>query len=102
MVLMPSLREGFGIPVLEAALMGRPVFATSIPVTQDLPAFHQLIEKDESPESVAQRIAAWAEADTTHRLRTTVRREYTWSGIFTKRVLPLVAEIQQARRGEAR
>ena len=94
-ILMPSLREGFGIPVLEALLVDRPVFATSIPVTQDLPEFHHLIRKDESPDSVAQRIAEWAKSDSTHHLRSVVRRDYTWSGIFTKRILPLIDGVQR-------
>ncbi len=101
-VLMPSLREGFGIPVLEAGLVDRPVFATSIPVTQDLPDFHHLIHKDEPPESVAERIANWAETDSTHRLRVDVRRDYTWSRIFSKRILPLVESLEQAQPGKAK
>ncbi|MGE5141268.1 MAG: glycosyltransferase family 4 protein, partial [Rudaea sp.] len=30
LVLMPSLREGFGLPVLEAGLVGKPVFSTDV------------------------------------------------------------------------
>ncbi len=101
LVLMPSLREGFGIPVLEAGLLDRTVFATPIPVTQDLPDFHHLIQKGEEPDSVADRIAHWAETDSTHRLRTVVRRDFTWAGIFAKRILPLVESVARAGSGEA-
>ncbi len=93
LILMPSHREGFGMPVFEAAFLGRPVFATDIPATQELPGFENLIKPDETPESVAQRIRRWAESDTTHTLRKIVRSEFTWSSIFTRKILPLVKEL---------
>jgi glycosyltransferase involved in cell wall biosynthesis len=99
LVLMPSLREGFGMPVFEAAFLGRPVFATHIPATQDLPGFRYFIEPDETPESVAERIRHWAEADTAHVLRREVRREYTWSSIFARRILPVINELARKPDG---
>ncbi len=93
LVLMPSHREGFGMPVFEAAFLGKPVFATDIPATQELPGFENLIKTDEPPESVAQRIRRWAESDTTHTLRKIVRSEFTWSSIFARKILPLIKEL---------
>ena len=93
LILMPSTREGFGMPVLEAGLVGRPVFATSIPVVEELPAFKYLIQADESPESVAGRIEQWAETDAAHGLRRHVRTSLTWSRIFARKILPLVQTL---------
>ncbi len=93
LVLMPSLREGFGMPVFEAALVDRPVFATSIPATQELPGFQHLIQPDETPESVADRMRQWAQQDATHALRSKVRRDFTWQAIFTRKIVPLIEEV---------
>lgn len=92
-ILMPSLREGFGMPVLEAGLVDRPVFATSIPATQDLPDFQYLIRTDESAESVAERIRQWASSDPAHALRVQVRQEFTWQRLFRRKILPLITEM---------
>jgi glycosyltransferase involved in cell wall biosynthesis len=99
LILMPSIREGFGMPVLEAGMVDRPVFATTIPVTQDLPEFKYLIERDESAYSVARRINQWAETDAAHRLRREVRSNFTWSRIFSRRIIPLVKRVAHTGRG---
>lgn len=93
LILMPSIREGFGMPVLEAGLVDRPVFATSAPVTEDLPEFRFLIEQEESAESVGRRILQWADADAAHRLRVEVRSHYTWPRIFEREIIPLVETV---------
>ncbi len=102
LVLMPSLREGFGMPVFEAALVDRPVFATSIPAAQELPNFRYLIDADETPGSVAEGIRQWADSDAAHALRKVVRRDFTWSGIFAKKILPLIEEISGGGAGAPR
>jgi len=99
LVLMPSIREGFGMPVLEAGMVDRPVFATSIPVTQDLPEFRYFIERDETPYSVARRIREWAEGDAAHRVRREVRGNFTWSRIFQRKILPMVQRSIEAHAG---
>ncbi len=81
------------MPVFEAAFLGRTVFATHIPATDELPGFQHTIEPDEPPESVAERIRNWTDSDTAHKLRREIRQEYTWSSIFTRKILPLVREL---------
>ncbi len=93
LVLMSSHREGFGMPVFEAAFLGRPVFASHIPATDELSGFQYFIEHDEAPDAVAERIHHWADSDAAHILRRTIRREYTWSSIFERRIVPLVTEV---------
>jgi glycosyltransferase involved in cell wall biosynthesis len=102
LVLMPSHREGFGMPVLEAGLVGKPVFATAVPVVEELgDGLVQVIQPDEPAPAVANRIWAWAEADPRQRLRRRVRQTYTWSTIFSRDLQPLVANVAATRQGQA-
>jgi len=90
-VLMPSLREGFGIPILEGGLAGKPVFCTAVPVLEEIGTESVYrIETGEPPDHVAARIQAWAQQDTTHRLRLRVRQEFTWPAIFGSAIEPLI------------
>lgn len=102
LVLMPSHREGFGMPVLEAGLLGKPVYATAVPVVEELgDGLVQLIQPDEPALAVANRIWAWAEQDPRQRLRRLTRQTYTWSTIFSRHLQPLVATVAAARKGQA-
>ncbi|WP_376792469.1 glycosyltransferase family 4 protein [Thermoflexus sp.] len=94
LVLMPSHREGFGMPVLEAGLVDKPIFATWMPVMEGLDeGMYHRIAPDEPPEHVAARILEWAEQDPSHRLRRRVRQAYTWSTVFARLIEPLLAEL---------
>jgi glycosyltransferase involved in cell wall biosynthesis len=92
LVLMPSHREGFGMPVLEGGLIGKPVFCTAVPVLEQIGAgsVYQ-IGTDEPPDHLAARIQAWTQQDALYRLRRCVRKEYTWSAIFRQVIQPLIA-----------
>lgn len=90
-VLMPSLREGFGIPVLEAGLISIPIFCTEFPAAEEIGRDDvYLIREDETPEETARRILAWAEKDRKQRLKRRVRQEFTWKKIFEKEIRPLL------------
>ena len=102
LILMPSLREGFGLPVLEAGMAAHPVFATHVPVIEELSDFEYLIEPDESAESVAVRIMNWAESDQAHRLRRQVRQRFTWQAIFSNKLLPLIQNLKSVPQGSAK
>jgi mannosylglucosylglycerate synthase len=89
---MPSHREGFGMPILEAGLAGIPVFCTD-----QVPAANEIGEQDvirfspqASPSHVAGLILMWAENSAVHRLRQRIRRSLTWQSIFENEIRPLV------------
>jgi glycosyltransferase involved in cell wall biosynthesis len=96
-VLMTSHREGFGMPILEGGLMGKPVFCTAVPVLEQVEASSvYLIGSDDSPHQVAERIQAWAQHDVAFRLRGRVRKGYTWSAIFRQAIQPLISSVVQS------
>lgn len=86
---MPSHREGFGMPVVEAGLAGLPVFCTAIPAAEEIGgADVYLFSLDAAPAEVAARLAAWAEDSAPHRLRRRVRQTLTWERLFQRDILP--------------
>jgi glycosyltransferase involved in cell wall biosynthesis len=92
LVLMPSHREGFGIPILEGGLVGKPVFCTAVPVLEQVGAeLVYQIGTDEPPDHLAARIQAWTNQDALYRLRWRVRKDYTWSAISQQAIQPLLA-----------
>lgn len=94
LVLMTSDREGFGLPIIEGGLVGRPVFTTETPALEELAEDSTYrIERDEGPVHIAERIATWAKGDVSYHLRRQVRRDYTWSAIFQRYLAPLVTEL---------
>ena len=88
---MPSHREGFGMPVLEAGLVGVPVVCTDVPAAQEIGGEDVTVfDAAEEPARVAEQILTWAEQSSVHHLRRRVRRNYTWSAIFHRDIKPLL------------
>jgi len=88
---MPSHREGFGMPVVEAGLVGLPVFCAAIPAGEEIGGEDvTTFAADATPAEVAARLAAWAEASAIHRLRRRVRQSLTWDQLFRREILPLL------------
>lgn len=93
LVLLTSDREGFGLPVLEAGLAGKPIFTTGVPALDEFESGSVFgIARGELPMQVAKRILEWAEQDIPHRLRRQVRRDYSWSEVFRHHIEPLLLE----------
>ena len=97
MMFMPSHREGFAMPVLEAGLAGVPVLCTQVPAAVEIGgADLMLLDRDDDPAHVAERILHWAEHSPVHRLRRRVRQNYTWQAIFRRDIEPLLRKPGEA------
>ncbi|MBW7883773.1 MAG: glycosyltransferase family 4 protein [Caldilineaceae bacterium] len=98
LLFMPSHREGFGMPVLEAGLAGIPVVASrAVPAAVELA--HDaalLLNADDAPDRVAQQIRELVAADRGYRLRRRVRQRYTWDAIFEHDFKPLLGSGEAA------
>ncbi len=93
LMFMPSHREGFAMPVLEAGLAGIPVVCTEVPAAVEIGGEDVItFDLDGTPDRLAARILAWAESSPIHRLRRRVRQNYTWQAILRRDIEPLLRE----------
>jgi glycosyltransferase involved in cell wall biosynthesis len=91
LVFMPSHREGFGMPVLEAGLVGVPVVCTDMPAADEIAGPDvTLVGSGEDPVLLADEILSLLEEDPVYRLRRRVRKQYTWRAIFQRGIRPLL------------
>jgi len=92
---LPSHREGFGMPILEAGLVGIPVFcADTIPAAQEIAEQDIVMFSPEAlPDQVAELILQTMEASPVHRLRRRVRQSLSWDHIFQREILPLLEQV---------
>lgn len=91
LLFMPSHREGFGMPVLEAGLVGLPVLTTLVPAAEEIGGDQVTVfALSESPETVAGRVRDWMAGNAQLILRRRVRQHYTWEAIFQRALLPLL------------
>jgi mannosylglucosylglycerate synthase len=89
---MPSHREGFGMPVLEAGLVGMPVFCTPIPAAEEIGGEDVIsFSPERTPDEVADLILKWAETSPILHLRRRIRQNYTWQAIFDQDIQPLLS-----------
>ena len=93
-LLFPSRREGFGIPVLEAGLARIPVFAADIPPVRDSAGeFAHLFDPEGNPEIVAQSIFETFESNQAFQFRKRVINNYTWKAVLEQKLIPLLEEF---------
>lgn len=93
-LLMTSTQEGFGMPVLEAGLVGLPVFAADMPSVREVAGedcyrFDPMVE---APEVVVRRLLGALDASPAARLRVKVRQTMRWETIVTERLVPLLED----------
>jgi len=90
-LLFPSRMEGFGMPVIEAALRGVPVFCADIPPFREIVGDLALrFALEEPPVVIARRIAAALRNDARYVLRRRARVHFTWQAIYRRAIKPLL------------
>ncbi|MDX1435733.1 MAG: glycosyltransferase family 4 protein, partial [Anaerolineales bacterium] len=93
-LILPSREEGFGIPLIEAGLAGLPIFSADIPILRELVNDHAyFFPPDGDPEAVAGLIIETVERLPGVSLKSKVRREYTWDGVYKRKIDPLLAQV---------
>ena len=94
-LLFPSRSEGFGLPLLEAALHRLPVFCSDIEPLRNLlheGAFH--FSPDAEPSHIASLIGETLAASPAFRERRRVLREYGWDVIYRRHLAVLLGRGQ--------
>jgi glycosyltransferase involved in cell wall biosynthesis len=95
----PSRQEGFGLPVLEAALHRLPIFCAAIEPLDALlthGVMHFDLEAD--PAKIALKISARLGTMEAWQARNQVRHQYAWPAVYRNFLAPLLAETQAAPR----
>jgi glycosyltransferase involved in cell wall biosynthesis len=89
----PSRDEGFGMPLLEAALARLPSFSSDIPPLRESGGDQvHYFSPDDFPSEVAAMVLRALAADPNHLRRRRALRSQTWERIVADRLLPLLEE----------
>jgi glycosyltransferase involved in cell wall biosynthesis len=94
LLFIPSLQEGFGIPLLEAGLLKLPIVCSGIPalleVGQENVYYFSL---HDSPDQIADKILTFITDLKPHKMFRHVLRNYVWDNIYQGLLLPLLEKV---------
>jgi mannosylglucosylglycerate synthase len=90
---LPSREEGFGIPILEAAVSSLPIFCTDLPVLCELgQADVTYFDPDSEPALIARQVSSRLEAEAISRWARRAKHGYSWDSIYAAHIAPLIQE----------
>jgi glycosyltransferase involved in cell wall biosynthesis len=93
-LLLTSLEEGFGIPILEAGLSRLPIFCTDLqPLINLAGDFGHYFSANDCPLQIARMINNTLNTDSAYQLRADIRNHYTWQAVYKQKIAPLLEEI---------
>jgi glycosyltransferase involved in cell wall biosynthesis len=98
LLFMPSLQEGFGIPLLEAGMIKLPI------VCSDIAPFQEIGDGDvvyfglsDTPETIAEKIMDFLGNLPPHRMYRNVIRNYVWDNIYLRELKPFIEQVVSHR-----
>ncbi len=94
LVFIPSKEEGFGMPIIEAGAVRKPVFCSRIEpfkeiMRDDIEGF--MFDLDEDPKSIAFRIYSLFLTDKVDTHFHNILKRFSWDTILEKKILPLIS-----------
>ena len=90
-LLLPSVEEGFGLPLLEAGLTALPVFCSDIAALRELGGTDvTYFAPDAPPSTVCRLVKTGLNSSPAFALRQRILREYAWERIYADRLAPLL------------
>lgn len=91
---MPSLDEGFGLPLLEAGMIKLPVICSNITPFKEIDSDNICyFNLDDTPERIANKALSFLEKIPTHKMFRKVIKNYVWDTIYESHIYPLLIEI---------
>jgi len=89
---LPSRDEGFGLPILEAAINRLPIVCTGLPTLRELAGDAAMyIGPDDDPVQIAAGILERVDADRLGLLARAVRLRYSWEAVYREWMEPLLS-----------
>lgn len=91
-LLFPSTQEGFGIPILEAGIVGLPIFCAGIAPLRET-AHNDAVYFDpehDPPTHIAARLHGFLQSSPQHRLKVRTRHHHRWEVIVREQLIPLL------------
>ena len=90
-ILLTSVEEGFGLPVLEAGVARIPVFAEYLSTLEEVGnGYIHFFKPDDPPDDVAKMILNTLETDLPGKLRRHVRKNFFWDSIYRRHMVDLL------------
>jgi len=94
LLFLPSLQEGFGIPLLEAGMLKLPIFCSDIPPFKEIAEENvQYFSLNDSPAQIADKILTFITKLNSHRMFRHIIENYLWDNIYHKMLLPFLERV---------
>jgi glycosyltransferase involved in cell wall biosynthesis len=91
---LPSLQEGFGIPLLESGMIRLPIVCSNIPPFLEIGGEDVcFFDLSDTSEEIAQKILDFIEALKSNKMFRKVIKNYVWDNLYHAKLLPLLEKV---------